>query len=61
MGRPDQMMDVVVVAQPVEQDERQSRLLRAGIRPPICWNDREVVPLQLGDPPVSQTLVENRR
>ncbi len=60
-GQPDRTMEVVVVAHPLGEDERERRLLKAGIRPPGRWNDREPAPLQLGDPPVSQTLVEERR
>lgn len=60
-GQPDQTMEVVIVAHPLGPNEEQSRLLKAGIRPPIRWNDREPVGLRLGDPPVSQTLVEDRR
>ena len=60
-GQPDQTMEVVVVAHVLGTDEERSRLLKAGIRPPVRWNDREFLPLLLGDPPVSQTLVEDRR
>jgi len=60
-GQPNQTMAVVVVAHVLGTDEQRSRLLKAGIRPPVRWNDREPQRLQLGDPPVSQTLIEDRR
>lgn len=60
-GEPDQAMEVVVVAHALGEDEQQARLVKAGIRPPVRWNGRPVLPLELGDPPVSQTLVEDRR
>ena len=60
-GQPGQTMEVVVVAYAVGEKDREARLLKAGIRPPLRWNDREVKPLHLGDPPVAQTLVEDRR
>lgn len=60
-GEPDQTMDVVVVAQPTGQPELQAHLLKAGIRSPTGWNRSEPALLSLGNPPVSQTLVEDRR
>jgi hypothetical protein len=60
-GRPNQTMEVVVIAHVLGEEEQESRLLKQGIRPPTRWNDREGLPLQLGDPPVSETVVEDRR
>lgn len=60
-GQPDQTMRVTVTPEPAGQDDRQSRLVKAGIRPPLGWDNEQIIPLKLGDPPVSQTLVEDRR
>jgi hypothetical protein len=60
-GQPDQTMHVTVTPQPTGSDDRQSRLAKAGIRPPLGWDNEQITPLNLGDPPVSQTLVEDRR
>ena len=60
-GEPDRAMEVVVVAHPLGEPPEQSRRARAGIRSPGPWNEDQPAPLCLGDPPVSQTLVEDRR
>ncbi|MDM8005652.1 MAG: hypothetical protein QUV05_05815 [Phycisphaerae bacterium] len=60
-GQPDQTVHVVVTLQPISETDQQARLLKAGIRPPVRWNEEQIRPLNLGDPPVSQTLIEDRR
>ena len=60
-GQPDQTMHIVVTPQSIPETDQQSRLLNAGIRPPLRWNEEQIRPLNLGDPPVSQTLIEDRR
>ncbi len=60
-GRPNQTMKVIVIAHALGAEGQESRLLKQGIRPPVRWNDREALTLQLGEPPVSRTLVEDRR